>query len=202
MPNESISPFDRAGMYDLRKRAILREAGRQFARDGFHATSLDGIARGLNLTKAGLYHYVDTKEQLLYDCYLVALEAAEQCVLEAARQGKTGLDKLCLYIRGMFAAFDRPEGYFALLTEVSALGEEHQKLLRRKARVVDHGLRAFIEEGIKDGSIRTCDPAVIEFAIQGALNWIPKWYSGKGRKDVSQIIDDFVDFFIDGLRPR
>lgn len=202
MSSQPVSPFDREGMYDLRKRAILREAGRQFARNGFRATSLDDIAKSLSLTKAGLYHYVDTKEQLLFDCYLDALEAAERCVLQAAKDGHNGLEKLCLYIRSMFAMFDRPEGFFALVTEVSALGEEHQKTLRRKGRVVDHGLRAFIEEGIRDGSIRECDGTVIEFAIQGALNWIPKWYSSKGRKDVGQIVEDFIDFFTNGLKPR
>jgi AcrR family transcriptional regulator len=202
MAKDPISPFDREGLYDLRKRAILREAGMQFARRGFHATSLDDIAKSLNLTKAGLYHYVDTKEQLLFDCYLDGLEAAERCVQQAAEDGADGLDKLCRYIRAMFSMFDRPEGFFALVTEVTTLGEEHQKVLRRKGRIVDHGLRSFIEEGIKDGSIRNCDATLIEFAIQGALNWIPKWYSSKGRKNVNEIVEEYIEFFSSGLRPR
>lgn len=202
MADDPVSLFDREGMYDLRRRAILKEAGRQFARRGFHGTSLDDIAKSLKLTKAGLYHYVDTKEQLLFDCYLDSIEAAERCVTEASSEETNGLDKLCHYVRSMFALFDQPEGYFALLTEIAVLGEEHQKVLRRKGRTVDSGLRGFIDEGIKDGSIRNCDAAVIEFAIQGALNWIPKWYSAKGRKSVSQIVEDFIDFFSEGLRPR
>lgn len=202
MGSEPISPFDRAGLYDLRRRAVLREAGRQFARNGFRATSLDDIARSVGLTKAGLYHYVETKEQLLYDCYLDSLEMAERCMTEAGTGGGDGLGRLCLYIRKLFALFDRPEGYFAMLNEVSALDENHQKQLRRKGRIVDQGLRGFIDEGIRDGSIRSCDSAVVEFAIQGALNWVPKWYSAKGRKDVGQIIEDFIDFFTNGLRPR
>lgn len=202
MADDPVSLFDREGMYDLRRRAILKEAGRQFARRGFHGTSLDDIAKSLKLTKAGLYHYVDTKEQLLFDCYLDSIEVAERCVTQASSEGANGLDKLCHYVRNMFALFDQPEGYFALLTEITVLGDEHQKVLRRKGRTVDSGLRGFIDEGIKDGSIRNCDAAVIEFAIQGALNWIPKWYSAKGRKSVRQIVEDFIDFFSEGLRPR
>ncbi len=202
MASQSISPFDREGMYDLRRRAILNEAGRQFARRGFHATSLDEVAKSLRLTKAGLYHYVDTKEQLLYECYLVSLERAEQCVREASEQGRNGLDKLCIYMRNMLGAFDQPEGYFALLTDITALDQDHQKVLRRKGRAVDEALRTFIEEGMRDASVRSCDAAVIEFAIQGALNWIPKWYSGHGRKNVAQIIEDFIDLFSNGLKPR
>ncbi len=200
--SDSVSPFDREGMYDIRRRAILREAGRQFARRGFHATSLDDVARSLKLTKAGLYHYFENKEQLLYECYLASIETAERCVAEASVTGTNGLEKVCNYIRLMFAIFDKPDGYFALMVEMTALGTEHQKLLRRRGRIVDTGLRAFIEEGIEDGSIRACDAAVIEFAIQGALNWIPKWYSERGRKTVAEIIEDFIDFFTSGLRPR
>lgn len=200
MTNDAMSPFDREGIYDLRKRAILREAGRQFAKKGFRATSLEDIAKSLDLTKAGLYHYVDTKEQLLFDCYMVSILAAERCVHQADKKGRNGLEKLCAYIRSMFAMFDQPEGYFALIVEISALSEEHQKTLRRKGRVVDKGLRGFIDEGIRDGSIRNCDSAVIEFAIQGALNWIPKWYSELGRKSVNEIVEDFIDFFMVGLK--
>lgn len=202
MVKSSISPFDREAMYEFRKRAILREAGLQFARRGFHATSLDDIAKSLSLTKAGLYHYVDSKEQLLFDCYLDCLEAAERCVKQAAHSGADGLERVCHYIRAMFSMFDTPEGFFALVTEVGALGEEHQKVLRKKGRTVDRGLRTFIEEGIQDGSIRDCDPMLIEFAIQGALNWIPKWYSSKGSKNVSEIVEEFIAFFSNGLKPR
>ena len=200
--NEPVSPFDREGMYDVRRRAILREAGRQFARRGFHATSLDDVAKSLQLTKAGLYHYFENKEQLLYECYLASIEIAERCVNEASVAGSNGLEKLCNYIRLMFSSFDKPDGYFALMVEMTALGNEHQKLLRRRGRIVDTGLRGFIQEGIEDGSVRACDAAVIEFAIQGALNWIPKWYSDKGRKNVVEIVEDFIDFFTNGLRPR
>jgi TetR/AcrR family transcriptional regulator len=202
MAEKSLPLPDREGPRGLRRRAVLTEAGRQFARHGFRATTLDGIAKNLGLTKAGLYHYVVTKEQLLFDCYLDSLDVAERCMVRAGQDGKTGLDKLCRYIRGLFASFDRPDGFFVLLNEVPALSDEHQRQLRRKGRVVDQGLRSFIQQGIDDGSIRACDAAVVELAIQGALNWLPKWYSSSGRKDVGQIIEEFIDFFSHGLKPR
>jgi hypothetical protein len=34
--------------------------------------------------------------------------------------------------------------------------------------------------------------------MQGALNWIPKWFSPDGDESSEEIADDFLDLFING----
>ena len=48
-----------------RRAEVLTVAARQFAEFGYTETSLDSIAEELGLTKASLYHYVESKEGLL-----------------------------------------------------------------------------------------------------------------------------------------
>jgi AcrR family transcriptional regulator len=45
---------------------ILEAAREVFARRGFHQASIREIARGANLSLAGLYHYVGGKDELLF----------------------------------------------------------------------------------------------------------------------------------------
>lgn len=45
---------------------IIRAASKRFARHGLHKTTLDEIARDLRISKASLYYYFESKDQLYY----------------------------------------------------------------------------------------------------------------------------------------
>ena len=58
-----------------RKRdAVIMTAARAFRERGYHNTSLDDIASELNVTKPTVYHYVENKEQLLFECFRAGLK--------------------------------------------------------------------------------------------------------------------------------
>ena len=44
----------------------------------------------------------------------------------------------------------------------------------------DHGMRKVLEEGIRTGAFGQADAKLLSFAILGAVNWIPRWYSPDG----------------------
>jgi len=56
------------------------------------------IAKTLGLTKAALYYYVRNKEEVLYECHLMAYDAMDE-ILRSKAEAQTALDKLeILYI--------------------------------------------------------------------------------------------------------
>jgi TetR/AcrR family transcriptional regulator len=57
--------------------------------------------------------------------------------------------------------------------------EDHAKLVRQRDRF-ERALRAFVREGIEDGSVVPCDPKLAIFVILGAMNWVPKWFTPSG----------------------
>src|SRR4030095_16331246 len=57
-----------------RRAEICRTAAALFRDRGFDATSVSDIARALGLTKAGLYHYFESKEALLFEIISYGLE--------------------------------------------------------------------------------------------------------------------------------
>ena len=73
-----------------KRNAVLREAARAFNRQGFHATSLDVIARELGVTKAALYHYFPNKSALLTACFDHVMEGAFANLKRAIADGKNG----------------------------------------------------------------------------------------------------------------
>ena len=68
------SPFNRTAQHDAKRAAILSQSAKLFNYKGSRATTLRDIAETLGLTKTSLYYYVKTKEELIYQCYMAALE--------------------------------------------------------------------------------------------------------------------------------
>ncbi len=191
--------FDREALQQARRNALLYEAGRQFAEKGFHGTSLASIAKGVNLTKSGLFHYVKNKEELLFQCYELVLQSAEDCIDQAEDIEGNALEKIAHYVRSHVSSFGKPGGYFAILSELYVLNAQQQKALRSKAKNIDHRLLEIIEAGISEGTIKHPNPRVAVFAIDGALNWLPKWYSEGGPYSIDEVVDAFIAFFEAGL---
>lgn len=202
MTDPEFQVFDRKALRKAKRRALLREAGWQFTDKGYAGTSLNSVAKALNLTKAGLYHYVDTKEQLLYLCYSDAIDSAEKIMTEAENVNGNALEKLSYYVRRHLAPFGRPGGFHVILSEFFALSEEHHEELRTRAREIDHRMVRLLETGIAEGSIQTKNAQMSVYAMQGALNWIPRWFSPDGEESIEEIADDFLDLFVTGLKSQ
>ena len=58
----------------LRLQRIFDTATELFHKKGYRTTTLDDVSRELGITKAAVYHYVSSKEELLYIIYIQALE--------------------------------------------------------------------------------------------------------------------------------
>src|SRR5919109_4338601 len=68
--------------HDQKLEFILRTAARIFAEKSYHSTSMRDISRATNVSLAGLYHYCNSKEELLFliqdNCFGRVLERLEQ----------------------------------------------------------------------------------------------------------------------------
>jgi len=59
----------------------------------------------------------------------------------------------------------------------------------------ERALRAFVSEGIEDGSVAPCDPKLAIFVILGAMNWVPKWFKPSGAWKSDQLNAALVQMF-------
>src|SRR5437762_13336038 len=69
-----------------RRIEICRTAAQIFRDRGFDATSVSDVARALGMTKAGLYHYFESKEALLFEIMTYGLDRVRRS--EERRVGK------------------------------------------------------------------------------------------------------------------
>lgn len=183
-----------------KRQAVLSAGAKLFNDQGFERTSLDDIAAELNVTKRTIYYYVQSKEEILFECLKLGMEFIEQVTEELNKSGLPPLDRLDEMVRryGSWVATDI--GASLALTNVSSLSEDRATELRESKRELNNKMRAMIEDGIADGSINPCDPFMATAAIYGALNWIPKWNRRGRQLPHEEISDAFLQLFMNGLR--
>ena len=166
--------------FDRKREVLLREAAASFNRRGYHGTSLAEIAKKLGVTKAALYTYVPSKEDLLYYCHDSAMDSASENLQKARETGGTGLEKLTKTLRRYLELMLGEEGGYVILLEENAMKPAHVRAIVKRRDQFEQGLREFVVEGIKDKSIAPCNPKLAIFMVMGALNWSRKWYRPNG----------------------
>jgi len=172
--------LDASEQFDRKREVLLREAAASFNRRGYHGTSLAEIAKKLGVTKAALYTYVPSKEELLYFCHDSAMDTAIDSLHKAEAGGGTGLQKVSATLLNYLEMMLGEEGGYIVLLEENAMKPAHVRAIVKRRDQFEQGLRGFVAEGVADGSIVPCNPKLAVFMVMGALNWGRKWYRPNG----------------------
>src|SRR5579871_3631964 len=80
----TMSGVTREATLDSRQ-DILRTAARLFQQRGYDATSMNDVAAALKLSKGGLYHHFQSKDEMLFHIMNHALDITEERVVNVVR---------------------------------------------------------------------------------------------------------------------
>jgi AcrR family transcriptional regulator len=188
--------------HGVKRDAVVRTAARAFAERGFHNTSLDDIAKALDVTKPTIYYYVTNKEQLLFQCFVTGLEPIREALRAVRTAKEPARDRLNTVLRQYAQAVASEFGWCMVIAEHQDLSASMSEHIRALKVEIDQGIRRLLREGVKDGSVQPCDVKMTAFALAGALNWIAHWYRASQSMTAAQVADAFVTIFEEGLRPR
>lgn len=192
----------RAEQRQLKRDVLIRKAAAAFRLKGFHGTSMADMARALGVTKAALYRYISTKEELLYILHCHAMDAGDAALDLALRDGGNGLERLQIAVCHFVEIYADSDTASAAMTDIDALQSEQRREILRRRDKFDRTLRSFIVEGIDDGSIAQCDPKMAVFAIMGSVNWISRWFKPGAGWSSADVAKGLVDIFTLGMQVR
>lgn len=177
--NRDPSPFNRTVQHDAKRAAILSQAAKLFNYKGSRATTLKDIAECLGLTKTSLYYYVKTKEDLIYQCYMVALAHHHSNLDEIEAAHPSAMARASAFFQQHFenwlAAQEGRGPHIAALLEIAALKGPHRSEVEARYIAMFKRLREYIRQGIADGSLRECEPTATTRAILGSVDWAFSW---------------------------
>jgi AcrR family transcriptional regulator len=183
-------------------RKICRVAARVFYEKGYDGASMQDIAKAVHLTKAGLYHHVESKDRLLYEIMNYGMDILDESVLRKVQPISDAREKLRQTITGHIDLVVRSRDL-----EITVILHENRSLkgaLRRKINSRKRAYICFLENLIaqvqqESGRPTLIPPRLAAFALLGIINWLYQWYDVAGPIKEEELAQTYVDFFFRGL---
>jgi AcrR family transcriptional regulator len=206
MTSDTPSPFPdsarREATRQAKRQAVLLAAVRMFNEHGFHATSLDDVAASLGITKPTIYHYLGTKDQVLFECVTIGLRQLLEAAQAARERPGTGADRLRIFLENYARVNMGDFGRCVIRTGDESLSPESAAKFRSLKREIDDALRAMIREAVADRSIAAVDERIAAFTFAGALNWPARWFRADGEESADAVARAMVKLLMEGCTPR
>jgi TetR/AcrR family transcriptional regulator, cholesterol catabolism regulator len=184
------------------RQEILRTAARLFQQRGYDATSMNDVAAALRLSKGGLYHHFQGKDEILFEIMNHAMEITQERVLAPVRSIADPEDRLRALIRRHIEVVLSPRDreITVMLHENHPLPPTLRKRINGRKKEYVHFVRDLIAEVQRTRHSRSAvTPRAAAFALLGMINWIYQWYKPEGELQANNLIPQFTELFFGGI---
>jgi AcrR family transcriptional regulator len=186
----------------LKKQMIIDAALKIFHRKGYRAATLDDVAHELGLTRPAIYHYVSSKEDLLSQIYIQAMESFFDIIYEITGMELTPPEKLKLFLYRHLntVVIENLAMFTVFFSEENQLAKEEFQQIRKEKRKFTKVVENIIIEGMEQGYFRPVNPKLQASAIIGMCNWLYRWYKpGNSSFTPDEIVEQFTGLLENGL---
>lgn len=186
----------------VKRREISRIAARVFYEKSYEGASMQDIAEAVGLTKAGLYHHIGSKDELLFEIMNFGMDILQEMVVDKVKDIADPREKLAQTIAGHINLIVRARDLeiTVILHENRSLrGAFRKKINSRKRHYIE-----FLQEMIarvqdRAGGKPMISPSLAAFALLGMVNWLYQWYRREGPVKQHELTTTYTDFFFRGL---
>jgi AcrR family transcriptional regulator len=198
------------------KLEILAQAAECFMEQGFHATSIDDVARRLGSTKGRIYHHYASKTDLFFDVHREGMARLFAAVEPACTVEGDALSVLRAMLRAharamldnhtfesvvaqgvqlhRFGLGATTEAQRRTLNELIASRDAFEALFKRQAAAAKEA-----------GLLADLDVSIAVKTMLGALQWSLFWYRPEADRAPDArdgLAEEMVRTVVEGLRPR
>ena len=183
-----------------RTQEIYLTAAQIFFTKGYNSTSLNDIAEALNITKAGLYYYVESKQDLLYRIINLGLDLVEEEVLSPARKINDAEERLKFIIVN-HARLSATGNHAVIIIshEINELNYFQREETLKRRRDYFEFVRSTLVELDDDGKLCEIDITTATFTLFGMILWLPRWFRPNGKLSIEDVCSDVCEMALRGL---
>jgi AcrR family transcriptional regulator len=189
---------------EARRRTVCEAALRVFSERGYRGTSMQDLAHEAGMGKASLYHYFNSKEEVLTELYEEVLNENVLSVLRIASQDRSAVEALTDVIVDRVVYTCRNRHLLNIFFEEEAeLPTRMRARLIRVRREYDDAILGIVERGLSSGELElSTTPRLFVNTLLGAANWVYKWYDSRGSMSPERIGADMATILLAGAVRR
>ena len=181
---------------------VTRAAVELFASQGYANTSVQQIVEAAGVTKGAMYHYFESKDDLLFGIYDRLLSLQKHRLDELVAGGgdvDEVLRAVCIDVIETSIAH-MPEGT-VFFRSSHMLSAPRQREVTRRRREYNDEFVALIERGQREGRYRTDVPVAVMVAhFFSDLHYLSHWYSPEGPENAATVATQLTDLFLTSIR--
>lgn len=186
-----------------RRDELVQIAGKLFAENGFHVTTIRDVADAAGIQSGSLYHHFASKESMVEEL----LREYWEKLLDGYREVST-------------TEVDPTRAAYGLIRRSVTLLDECQDALRimlsdwsylaRSFPFMDESLQecqdvwlAVLEKGMRDGAFdETLDARIVYRTIMASVSGTTRWFEPHGRLSADDLADQIAALFMRGVNAR
>lgn len=184
---------------------IYRVAAQIICEKGYDATSMSDIAEAVGITKAGVYHHIPGKKDLLFRIMNFGLDELDEEVIFPAlaiADAERRLRKILTNHVRLITSRSTPQGnnpVTIVIDEVAGLTPAHRRKIDQRKRAYVDIVRETLQQLKEEGKLNDVDVTTAAFSLLGMILWLSRWYNPGGRLTPEQIAAEITKIALGGL---
>jgi len=181
---------------------VTRAAVELFATQGYATTSVQQIVERAGVTKGAMYHYFESKDDLLFGIYerLLSLQKAHLDDI-IGRGGDTVEVLRAVCVDVLETSIEYLQEGTVFFRSMHMLSEPRRQEVTRRRREYHNEFAALITRGQAEGVFRTDIPvAMLAAHFFSDVHYLSHWYSPEGPEDRALVAQQLTDLFLASLK--
>lgn len=192
---------DNRETYEARLNHILEAATRVIARVGYGKASMRMVAKAAGVSLAGMYHYFDSKERMLFLIQFRTFNSLLNNLQEKLHGVTDPLEQLERMVRAHLEYFAANMAALKVCShELDSLTgdayEETRRIRHDYYQLTRSIVDRLLDQHAPDDPL---DRHVATMSLFGTLNWLYRWYDPKKDRSPAALANHIVEQFLYGV---
>ena len=185
----------------ISRQKIIETSVKLFNEKSYSATSVQDIVNTLGVTKAALYYYVSSKEDILFEIFDQTMETAEKRLNNLMKEEMTVEERIRkIVFNHITAVFDEAPNISIFFTEKAHLTADNLKAINARRRKYEEIIAEVFKQGVEEGVLKKdIDILSTVYALLGMCNWLYHWYNPHGRLKPDDLAKRYSDIILFGI---
>jgi len=179
---------------------VFRAAAELMVKKGYGGTSIGDIAHAVGMTKAGLYHHISGKQDMLFQILSHAMDELECVVVMPVRLVEDPEERLRQLIRlHIQGSIEHGLVFTVLMSEMNHLAPAQQKEIRGRIEEYHALIRETLQELADNGRLRSLDINIATVHIMKTITGIARWRFQDFTSDAEHLIQETIAYTMAAL---
>ncbi|MGA8150556.1 MAG: TetR/AcrR family transcriptional regulator [Terriglobales bacterium] len=194
-----VSTGRSATRFDRKLSKILQDATAIFCEKGYERASMRDLSRASGMSTAGLYHYFESKDKLLYLIQKDLFTAVMEQLAERLQNVSDPETRIRVFILNHVEYFlTKPKAIKVLSHEDDVLHDKLGAEIAALKRQYYHRCKELIEALKKEKSLEF-NSRTATMGLFGMINWLHAWYNPRVDSLPSKLAADLSEIFLGGI---